>query len=149
LRPTVEIICDFEIIDWGSDELTNIQITSEEFKSRSDRLLAYVLDRNLSGVVLFDNYYILYFTGFAFIPTERPIAFVLSANGERALFVPRLEVEHAQAYALIDQVDYYIEYPHDPHPMVQFQRTLTGLGLAKNIGADRMDTRGSWVRVHR
>ena len=116
---------------------TSIQITLEEFKSRTDRLQAYISDQDLSGVVLFDNYYILYYTGFAFIPTERPIAFVLSANGERALFVPRLEVEHARAYALIDRVDYYIEYPHDPHPMLQFQKTLTGLGLGENIGADQ------------
>ena len=118
-------------------KFASIQITPDEFNSRSDRLLAYLKDQYLSGVVLFDNHYILYFTGFAFIPTERPIAFVLSANGERALFVPRLEVEHAQAYALIDRVDYYIEYPHDPHPMVKFQKTLAGLGLADKIGADQ------------
>ena len=30
----------------------------------------------LSGVVLFDHYYVLYYAGFAFVPTERPIAFV-------------------------------------------------------------------------
>ena len=116
---------------------TSIQITPEEFKIRSDRLLAYLKDNGLSGVVLFDNYYILYFTGFAFIPTERPIALVISAKGERALFVPCLEVEHAQAYALIDQVDYYIEYPHDPHPMVQFKKTLAELELGETIGADQ------------
>lgn len=116
---------------------TSIQISPGEFKSRCDRLLAYISDHNLSGAVLFDNYYILYFTGFAFIPTERPIAFIQSENGERTLFVPRLEVEHAQANALIDRVDNYVEYPHNPHPMMQFQKTLAGLGLGDNIGADQ------------
>ena len=40
-------------------------------------------ERASSGAVLFDPYYVLYYTGFAFIPTERPIAFVVSADGER------------------------------------------------------------------
>jgi Xaa-Pro aminopeptidase len=115
----------------------SIQITSDEFKNRSDRLLAYLKAQDLSGVVLFDHDYILYFTGFAFIPTERPIAFVLSTSGERALFVPRLEVEHAQSNALIDRVDHYIEYPHDPHPMLIFQKTLIALGVSGKIGADQ------------
>lgn len=115
----------------------SIQITSDEFSHRSDRLLAYLKAQDLSGVVLFDHHYILYFTGFAFIPTERPIAFALSASGERALFVPRLEVEHAQANALIDRVDHYIEYPHDPHPMLIFQKTLAALGISGKIGADQ------------
>jgi Xaa-Pro dipeptidase len=115
----------------------SIQITSDEFNHRSDRLLAYLKAQDLSGVVLFDHHYILYFTGFAFIPTERPIAFALSASGERALFVPRLEVEHAQANALIDRVDHYIEYPHDPHPMQIFQKTLVALGISGKIGADQ------------
>lgn len=115
----------------------SIQITSDEFSHRSDRLLAYLKAQDLSGVVLFDHHYILYFTGFAFIPTERPIAFALSASGERALFVPRLEVEHAQANALIDRVDHYIEYPHDPHPMLIFQKTLAALGISGKVGADQ------------
>jgi len=42
----------------------------------------------LSGVVLFGPYYVLYYAGFAFAPTERPIAFILGADGTRALVVP-------------------------------------------------------------
>jgi Xaa-Pro aminopeptidase len=117
-------------------KLASFQITPNEFRDRSDRLLAYLKDQELTGVVLFDHHYILYFTGFAFIPTERPIAYVLSASGERVLFVPRLEVEHAQSNALIDRVDHYIEYPHDPHPMMIFQNTLAMLAISNNIGAD-------------
>ncbi len=37
----------------------------------------------------------------------------MNARGERALFVPRLEVEHARSNAQITRVDYYIEYPLD------------------------------------
>jgi Xaa-Pro dipeptidase len=77
-----------------------------------------------------------YFADFAFIPTERPIALAVNAQGERALFVPRLEVEHGQAEALVDRVDHYLEYPGDPHPMVLFKDILGAMGIVGRIGAD-------------
>jgi hypothetical protein len=89
--------------------LTSISITTAEFQTRTERLLAEIRTQKLSGVILFDNYYILYFTGFAFIPTERPIAFVMNADGTKAMFVPRLEVEHARAQTGFERVDYYLE----------------------------------------
>ena len=115
---------------------TSINITPAEFKSRTERLLEHLRARTLSGVVLFDPHYILYYTGFAFIPTERPIAFVMNVRGERGLFVPRLEVEHAQANALMDRVDHYLEYPYTPHPMTAFKKMLNEMGVRDRIGCD-------------
>jgi Xaa-Pro aminopeptidase len=115
---------------------TSIQISQVEFRSRADRLLEYLKSEGLSGVVLFDNYYILYYTGFAFIPTERPIAFVMNARGERALFVPRLEVEHARSSASVNRVDYYVEYPLEPHPMEIFKGVLAEMGVKEAFGVD-------------
>jgi Xaa-Pro aminopeptidase len=60
----------------------------------------------------------------------------MNAAGEKALFVPRLEVEHVQANALIDRVDHYVEYPYDPHPMEMFKKTLVEMGVRDWIGAD-------------
>lgn len=114
----------------------SINISQTEFRARAEALLEHVRAQSLSGVVLFDGDYILYYTGFAFIPTERPIAFVMNAAGERGLFVPRLEVEHAQANALIDRVDHYLEYPHTPHPMERFKMMLSEMGLRGAVGAD-------------
>jgi Xaa-Pro dipeptidase len=115
---------------------TSIHISRSEFDSRVSTLVEHLQVSGLSGVVLFDNYYILYYTGFAFIPTERPIALVLNPAGERAMFVPRLEVEHARSNAFAERVDHYLEYPHDPHPMEIFKRTLDDLGIRGDIGAD-------------
>ena len=115
---------------------TSIQISQEEYRSRADRLLEEVGRRALSGVVLFDRDYILYYTGFAFIPTERPIAFVMNAEGERGLFVPRLETEHAKANAMIDRVAHYLEYPYMPHPMEAFQEMLKEMSIRGVVGAD-------------
>jgi Xaa-Pro dipeptidase len=88
-------------------------------------------------VVLFDPYYVLYYAGFAFVPTERPIAFVLAADGTRALVVPRLEVEHAEAKSTLDRVEHYPEYPGDTRAETVLARTLSDLGLDGTIGADQ------------
>jgi len=114
----------------------SIQITESEYQHRSSRLLDYLKTNKLSGVVLFDNYYILYYSGFAFIPTERPITFVMNAHGEKVLFVPRLEVEHAKSSSYIERVDSYEEYPLDPHPMEILKKTLVDMGISGSCGVD-------------
>ena len=114
----------------------SIQIPKAEFEARAQKLVKYLNTAGLSGAVLFDNYYVTYFTDFAFIPTERPMALAVNAQGKRALFVPRLELEHAQAEAVVDRVDHYPEYPDDPHPMVILKGVLEEMGIAGRIGAD-------------
>ncbi|MEJ2486993.1 MAG: Xaa-Pro peptidase family protein [Anaerolineales bacterium] len=116
---------------------TSIKITQKEYQTRITHLLERVQEQRLSGVVLFDSYYILYYTGFAFIPTERPIAFMMNAKGETGLFVPRLEVEHAKANAIISHVAHYIEYPYAPHPMEAFRKMLGEMGISSPVGADQ------------
>ena len=116
---------------------TSIAITAEEHSARCDTLRERLGSEGLNGVVLFDPYYVLYYAGFAFAPTERPIALVLSAEGERALVVPRLELEHAEAKSTIDRVDHYAEYPGEPRAETALAAALEGLGLSGRIGADQ------------
>ncbi len=116
---------------------TSISIPTEEYSTRVSQLQSKIQDAGLSGVVLFDNYYILYYTGFAFVPTERPIAFVVNSKGERAMFVPRLEAEHAKSHSIIQRVDHYLEYPYHPHPMDLFKEMLLDMGIEGDIGVDQ------------
>lgn len=124
-----------------------IKISETEYKLRCAKLLEYLQSQNLNGAVIYDNFYILYYTGFAFIPTERPMAFVINSKGERGLFVPRLEVEHAQSNALIDRVDHYKEYPHRPHPSQILAEMLKDMGITGRIGAD--DDGYPWILGYR
>ncbi|NJL93720.1 MAG: aminopeptidase P family protein [Anaerolineae bacterium] len=117
-------------------QVTHLQISEAEHRARCVALQGHLTAQRLRGVVLFDADYIKYFTGFAFIPTERPMAFLMNAAGERALFVPRLEVEHAESLALIDRVFHYLEYPHDPHPMQILAEHLAEFGITGRVGAD-------------
>lgn len=105
--------------------------------------------QGLTGVVLFDNFHILYLTGFAFIPTERPIALAVNSMGGRVLFVPRLEVEHARAEAHFVAVESYPEYPGDPHPMLQFRQILWSLSISHCEGV-AVDSDGyPWILGYR
>lgn len=114
----------------------SLKIKETEYQIRIDKLRDYLQKEKLSGAVLFNNYYVLYYSGFAFIPTERPIVFILNDKGVKVLFVPRLEMEHASSNALVDRVDYYIEYPYEVHPMQVMKDTLKSLGIQDLIGVD-------------
>jgi Xaa-Pro dipeptidase len=113
-----------------------MRIQDAEFDRRASALAAHVRGRGLGGAVLFDNTYVLYYTGFAFIPTERPAALVVNAEGERGLFVPRLEREHAQANATVQHVSDYPEYPSERHPMEALRELLERMAVGDGIGAD-------------
>ncbi len=115
----------------------SIQIAEAEYQERVQRLLAYLHAEKLSGVLLFDNYYIQYYTGFAFIPTERPIVYLINDKGEKVLFVPRLELEHAETNACVDRVEYYTEYPYQPHPIQVLKKIMGSQGIQGDYGADQ------------
>ena len=114
----------------------SIHIKAEEYEIRIAKLQSYMEVENLTGIVLHDRDYILYYTGFAFIPTERPIIFTVNSKGQKGLFVPRLELEHAAGNALVDRVDYYLEYPFQPRPEEILKDVLNDLGISEEYGAD-------------
>ena len=117
-------------------ETVTIQISTDEYSRRIQSLGEYLERVGLTGAVLFERDYILYYTGFAFIPTERPIAFVLSSQLETALFVPRLEFEHAQSNAIIGRVVPYVEYPYNPRPESILVTLLDDMGIGDDLGVD-------------
>jgi Xaa-Pro dipeptidase len=113
-----------------------VKIHEAEYRERTAALAAYAREGGLEGVVLFEPSYVLYYVGFAFVPTERPMAFALNADGEGGMLVPRLEREHAQANALVQHVSDYPEYPGETHPSEALRSLLAELGLRERFGAD-------------
>ncbi|MFO7310961.1 MAG: Xaa-Pro peptidase family protein [Bacillota bacterium] len=116
-----------------------LSLSNEEFFSRRKRLFARLAERpagGLDAVVLFLPHNVSYFAKFGFMVTERPIALVLAPD-RATLLVPRLEKEHAEAVALVDEVAVYPEYPDVRHPMEFLRDVLLGMGLgAAAIGCD-------------
>ena len=93
------------------------------------------LDAALDALVLFDEQYIFYFSGFKFIPTERPVGLIITRDGARTLFVPRLELEHAEQTTTVESVVTYPEYPGEVHPLSLLVDHLQKLAVSR-VGAD-------------
>jgi Xaa-Pro dipeptidase len=113
-----------------------VRISDEEFAARREAFAARLAERELDGAVLFEPQYVHYYSGFYFVPTERPIAFALAADGRGGMLVPRLELEHAQANTAVHEVAHYDEYPGERHPMEALRELLDALGVGGAIGAD-------------
>jgi len=134
-----------------------VRITEEELAARRSAFAATLAERGLDGAVLFDPQYVHYYTGFFFIPTERPIAFALASGGRGGMLVPRLELEHAQANTAVQEVAHYDEYPGERHPMEGMRELLDALGVGGRLGADhdgypwifgyRGPSLGEWTHV--
>ena len=134
-----------------------MRITDAEFAARRDALAAKLAERGLAGAALFNPEYVHYYTGFFFIPTERPIAFALAADGRGGMLVPRLELEHAKANTAVHEVAHYDEYPGERHPMEGMRELLEALGVREKLGADhdgypwvfgyRGPSLGAWTHV--
>jgi Xaa-Pro aminopeptidase len=134
-----------------------VKISDEEFAARRAAFAATIEERGLEGAVLFEPQYVHYFTGFFFIPTERPIAFALAADGRGGMLVPRLELEHARANTAVQEVAHYDEYPGERHPSENLRELLSALGIKGKLGADsdgypwifgyRGPSLGEWTHV--
>ena len=108
----------------------------DELFARRVRLLDAVRGRGAEACCLFRSLSVFYLTGFAFIPTERPVALLLVGDGSTVLFVPRLEEEHAGQFAVVDEVAAYPEYPGDEHPMQRLAALIRTHRPAGEIAVD-------------
>lgn len=113
----------------------SLRISNAELAARRSALLERLHSDDVAAVVLFGPTAIFWLTGFSFIPTERPLAMVLTRDRVLAL-VPSLEREHIRAAADVDDVVSYDEYPGEEPPLQLLVRTLlddvgvTGRALA-------------------
>ena len=111
-------------------------IPPDELDERRERL-AHAFPAGLAGYVVFDEKYIQYLTRFSFLATERPVAYIESAAGEQAVFVPEFEVARVRAETGFDRIESYPEYPGLEHPMHLLARVLADMGITGRVGADQ------------
>ena len=114
-----------------------IRLSDGEFDRRRKIIQGKLEERSLDALCLFSPAQVFYLTGFTFIATERPIGAVYRPGKDSvSLFVPLLEVEHAEE-AYVDLIRTYDEYPGEEHPMKHFVQLLTDLELeGRRIGVD-------------
>lgn len=116
--------------------MVQLRLSDAEYARRREAILRRLGEQDIGALVLFGANNVSYFSRFGFIPTERPMAYLLTPT-RSALLVPRLEVEHAEEFALVDQLAHYPEYPGERHPMEFLKDLLREFGLASaRIGVD-------------
>ncbi|MBI3362781.1 MAG: aminopeptidase P family protein [Chloroflexi bacterium] len=105
-------------------------------------------EAHLDGLLIFKPHNIHYLLGFFFFPTERTVGAWLPAEGEPALFIPKLEEDHAATYDWLTRVEVYFEHLGPPHPVEWIAQKLKGWGHAKGrIGYETSLGDGTLTRL--
>jgi Xaa-Pro dipeptidase len=116
--------------------MPRLSLSDTEYITRRKTIFERTSGKHVDAFVLFSPNSVSYFSRFGFVPTERPIGYILTPS-QSILFLPRLEVEHGEQVGLIDGVVGYPEYPGDRPPMEFLKDKLVDLGLqSATLGID-------------
>jgi len=97
--------------------MMNFMLDKKVYERKKKKLLDRMKEMELDGLCLFSPTFIFNLTGFPFLPTERPIAYLLDREGEK-MVIPRLEKEHLEHREIgLDEMIIYPDYPGEKHPM--------------------------------
>ncbi len=88
----------------------------------------------LDGILLLNQYNVIYASGFFHSPSERPIGFYIPATGEPTLYIPLLEQENAQD-GWVKDIRTYFEFPGDTHPVLWMAQD----SAAKRLAIDKLE----------
>jgi Xaa-Pro dipeptidase len=107
-------------------------------------------ERELDGLIIFNNHQIYYLVGFFHTPTERPIVLFVPRRGDPTLFVPKLEENYVHEGAWAPDVEVYFEYPGVVHPVDWMCERLGQRGFAAaRLGFDGGLAVGTHARLAR
>jgi Xaa-Pro aminopeptidase len=127
--------------------MTRFSVSETEYKRRLERVRKVLNKRKLDALYLTNTTSIFYLTGYSFIATERPAALIIPVDGQIAFLGPLLEKEHVPLETrIIENVETYLDYPGEKHPIEHFAGFLKEMGLAKKrIGIDnKAGAAGAW-----
>ena len=86
------------------------RLPPEWYQRKIKQVQAKMAERNLNALVLLNAHNVVYTTGYFHLPTERPLAVLIPASGDPALFVPGLESDQVKLWWIKD-VEVYFDYP--------------------------------------
>jgi Xaa-Pro dipeptidase len=115
--------------------MQSLRIQPEEIRSRLAALREHMRQEGYDGVVLFDDDNIQYLSNFYSIPTQRPVALVVTAE-RSTLVIPEMDELNLDDSMIVDDVRTYYEYPQD-EPLTRIGSACDDLGIADgHIGCD-------------
>lgn len=97
--------------------MTLTYLSASDHKKRIENLQQHLNKSQIDTYIVFNSNNIFYLTGYAFIPTERPLVLIIN-NSEVNFFVPELEVQHvSHQVPFVRQIFSYFDYPNNVHPI--------------------------------
>ena len=113
------------------------QIPLEEYKTRLRRLGSVMERRGVDSVFLSSPVNVKYFSGFNYLPTERPAGVFVNKDLDMYFFGPKLEEEHSMYQSQVFREAFsYFDYPGKTHPFRFFAKWMKELSAGQNIGSD-------------
>ena len=118
--------------------MVRLSISQQEYEERIENVRRILVKKKLDALYLTNGTSFFYLTGYSYIPTERPAALIIPAEGEIAFMGPLLEINHIPLKTkLIKNIKTYPDYPGEKHPIDHFVAFLEELKLdRKKIGID-------------
>lgn len=123
---------------------SRLEIQPAEYRARREKLAGALQQHGYDLMCVFGPTRVAYLTGFFFAATERPVAAIITDDGECSLFIPQLESDHVrQQCPELSQFATYPEYPgggSGQHPLLTLAAHLRT--LRPNAGAVAADLDG-------
>jgi len=89
---------------------THDRLQPEWYRRKIKQVQDRMKEHKLDAMVLLNATNVIYTTGYFHLPTERPLAALIPANGDPALFIPGLEEDQVKLWWVKDYESYF-DYP--------------------------------------
>ena len=86
------------------------RLPPEWYQRKIKQVQAKMAERKLNALLLLNAHNVVYTTGYFHITTERPLAVLIPASGDPALFIPGLESDQVKLWWIKDY-EVYFDYP--------------------------------------
>ena len=111
------------------------RLPAEWYQRKIKQVQAKMAERNLNALVLLNAHNVVYTTGYFHLPTERPLAALIPASGEPALFIPELESDQVKLWWVKDY-EAYFDYPGPVNRVRWIFERINARGVGPNIGVE-------------
>ena len=105
------------------------------YQRKIQQVQAKMAERNLNALVLLNAHNVVYTTGYFHLPTERPLAVLIPASGEPALFIPDLESDQVKLWWIKDY-EAYFDYPGPVNRVRWIFERISARGIGGTIGVE-------------
>lgn len=125
-----------------------MRISDAALRARLKAVGSRIRERGYDAYYITNVENIFYLTNYYLLQTERPVALLVTGEGEAILFAPMVEYEHPDLRTgVIEEKHYYFDYPGEVHPAKFIAERLAQLSRGRGIKAIAFDNPAGAARM--